>query len=230
MSAKRTVIRTTTGSLMRKALAAVLLSSLALLVSPAPAFAHAELESSSPRNGSQLTATPKNITLTFGEDIALTAAQILDQSGNEIPAEAAASGSRLKFIPKQPLPNGRYAVGWRLTSADGHVLAGAISFTVNIANLPGKATSLVLKPAVAARVSASLVGARTITFASKAKSGEVLLTNAALPGPITWRITGNGKLAKASGVIPFAGTWNIEVSLFAGALDFVVAKGTHTFR
>ncbi len=215
---------------MRKALVAVLLGSLALLVSPTPAFAHAELESSSPRNGSQLTVAPKTITLTFGEEIALAAAQILDQSGNQVPARAAASGQRLTLIPEDPLPSGRYAVGWQVTSADGHAVAGAISFTIAIANPPGKATTLVLKPAVAARVSAALVGARTITFASKAKSGEVLLTNAALPGPITWRITGNGKLAKASGVIPFAGTWAIEASLFAGALDFVVAKGTQTFK
>jgi methionine-rich copper-binding protein CopC len=215
---------------MRKALVAVLLGSLALLVSPTPAFAHAELVTSSPRNGSQLLLAPRNITLTFGEDVALDTAQILDQSAVVVPATAVLSGSRLTVTPSEKLANGRYAVSWQVTSEDGHVVAGAIAFTIKVANPPGQPTTLALLPAIKARISSPQVGARTITFASKAKSGEVLLTNDALPGPITWRVTGNGKLAKASGVIPFAGTWAIEASLFAGALDFVVAKGTQTFR
>ncbi len=215
---------------MRKALAAVLLGSLALLVSPTPAFAHAELVTSSPRNGSQLLVVPKNITLNFGENVSLVKAQILDQTGATVPSTASLAGSHLTVTPNWSLPNGRYSVSWQVTSDDDHTVAGAIAFTVKIGNPRGKPTALALIPAVKAHVSAAAVGARTITFVSKAKSGEVLLTNDALPGPITWRVTGDGKIARASGVIPIAGVWTIEASLFAGAIDFLVAKGTQTFQ
>ena len=119
---------------MRKALAAVLLGSLALLVSPTPAFAPAELVTSSPRNGSQLLVVPKTITLNFGENVSLVKAQILDQTGATVPSTASLAGSHLTVTPNWSLPNGRYSVSWQVTSDDDHTVAGAIAFTVKIGN------------------------------------------------------------------------------------------------
>ena len=214
---------------MRRALVAVLLGSLALLVSPTPAFAHAEMTSSTPRNGAQLTSAPKSIIITFGEAVELETAAIVDRNGVVLPSQSVISGARLTVTPKSALAKGMFAVTWQVLSDDGHHVAGAISFTVATANTAGKPASLSLTPAVKAQISAPFVGYRTITFTSTAKSGEVLLSSPTLPGPITWQVTGNGRLAKASGVVPFPGSWGIEASLLSGQTDFVVVKGSQSF-
>jgi hypothetical protein len=111
-----------------------MLAAFALLVGVSPAGAHAELESSDPRDGSVLTSAPAAISFTFGE-------QILSE-GNAVTLTDVAAGTRLEVGPvevdgdtvsvawPQSSAAGEFRAAYRVVSADGHPIDGTISFTV----------------------------------------------------------------------------------------------------
>src|SRR6266849_6197072 len=108
-----------------------LLSGLALVAFGVTANAHAHLQKSSPADNSTITASPSNLVLIFSEAARLTALSI--QKGEEpkqnlkpLPTTAAQQVS----IPLPPLTPGTYSVSWRVVSDDGHVMAGALHFTL----------------------------------------------------------------------------------------------------
>ena len=108
-----------------------LLSGLALVAIGATANAHAHLQKSSPADNSVITTSPSNLVLNFSEAARLTALSI--QKGEEpkqdlkpLPTTAA----RQVSIPLPPLTPGTYSVNWRVVSDDGHVMGGALHFTL----------------------------------------------------------------------------------------------------
>lgn len=105
--------------------------------SPSVALAHAGLESSTPAASSVLETSPPLIVLDFDEaiDVPLTSIELFDASSQQItlgaPSDGAndADGSVVQsMVPA--LDDGTYAVVWRISSADGHVVTGAFSFQV----------------------------------------------------------------------------------------------------
>src|ERR1700737_3175617 len=108
-----------------------LLSSLVLVAFAVTAGAHAHLQKSSPADGSVVTTSPSNLVLNLSEPARLTALSI--QKGSEpkqdlkpLPTTAAQQIS----VPLPPLTPGTYLVSWRVLSDDGHVMAGALHFTL----------------------------------------------------------------------------------------------------
>ena len=108
-----------------------LLSGLALVAIGATANAHAHLQKSSPADNSVITTSPSNLVLNFSEAARLTALSI--QKGEEpkqdlkpLPTTAAQQVS----VPLPPLTPGTYSVNWRVVSDDGHVMGGALHFTL----------------------------------------------------------------------------------------------------
>jgi methionine-rich copper-binding protein CopC len=108
-----------------------LLSGLALVAFGVTANAHAHLQKSSPADNSTVTTSPSNLVLNFSEAARLTALSI--QKGEEpkqdlkpLPTAAAQQVS----IPLPPLTPGTYSVSWRVVSDDGHVMGGALHFTL----------------------------------------------------------------------------------------------------
>src|SRR6266852_7011174 len=108
-----------------------LLSGLALITIAVTASAHAHLQKSSPADGSVITTSPANLVLNFSEAARLTALSI--QKGSEpeqklkpLPTTAAQQIS----VPLPPLTPGTYSVNWRVVSDDGHVMSGALHFTL----------------------------------------------------------------------------------------------------
>jgi copper resistance protein C len=104
---------------------------LALATYGVTAGAHAHLQQSSPADNGVITASPSNLVLNFSESARLTALSI--QKGSE-------SAQNLKPLPTTaaqrisvPLPRlapGAYSVKWRVLSDDGHVMSGALHFTL----------------------------------------------------------------------------------------------------
>ena len=47
-----------------------------------------------------------------------------------------------------------------------------------------------------------------------------------MPEPIIWTITGNGTTAKASGVLPLAGTWRMSAMLVTSSSEMVMPTGS----
>jgi methionine-rich copper-binding protein CopC len=103
-------------------------SALFLLV--ATAHAHAHLTAAVPADGSAGKA-PEQIVLTFSEAARITAMS-LQREGEEprkltpLPAEMAARIT----VPLPKLLPGKYTLSWRVVGDDGHVVPGALHFTV----------------------------------------------------------------------------------------------------
>jgi methionine-rich copper-binding protein CopC len=107
-------------------------SGLALLMSAVTAGAHAHLHSAIPADGSVITSAPSNIVLNFSEPARLTVAWLRKDSEPKrklepLPTQPAQQVS----IPVPHLTPGRYEVDWRVLSDDGHVMAGALHFTLS---------------------------------------------------------------------------------------------------
>lgn len=102
----------------------------ALLLLVAVVHAHAHLTAAVPAEGS-VGKAPEHIVLTFSEAARLTMMTLQREGGEPrkltpLPAEMA---TRLT-IPLPELSPGRYTVSWRVVSDDGHVVPGALHFTV----------------------------------------------------------------------------------------------------
>lgn len=217
---------------MRRALGAALLGSLIIMVSPAAAHAHADVTSSNPRNGAQLAVAPATITITFGEPVTLDAQRpaVVNSAGVTLPSTATLSGTRMILTPSRALSRGNYAVTWHVISDDGHPVAGAISFTVGKPGPRGTKVALTTTPAIGTVLSGRRTGPLTVTFAHAATSGEVEWTNPALPEPLTWAVTGSGRSATATGVLPVAGTWTMTADLVGKDYAIVVLKASVVIR
>lgn len=102
-----------------------------LLVQSAPAaLAHAEMRGSSPAPNAILTTLPERVTLEFGEDVAVLALAWRLPDGRRAEAAADAASGTLFISPPPQAGKGSYALTWRVTSADGHPVSGALVFSL----------------------------------------------------------------------------------------------------
>lgn len=110
-------------------------------------FAHAELLSSSPQQGQELTSPPKAISAQFSETLApgLIQMDLYNEKAEKIPLLPP------KISPGKPeqmevsvptLPQGTYSVVWQVVSADGHTVKGIFSFSVGRGGTPVKSPVL----------------------------------------------------------------------------------------
>ena len=110
---------------------------LALLASPAAAWAHAALQSASPAADSINAVAPERIELMFNEPVQVLGLRLIDVAGQDhSPATVpeVRDGQVLWPLP-DPLPDGRYLVSWRISSLDGHIIGGTFTFAVGTASI-----------------------------------------------------------------------------------------------
>jgi copper resistance protein C len=130
-------------SVLRTA-AVTLLAGLALLLGAGPAFAHTRLLSSDPADGASLDAGPQRVSLTFNESVSadFTQLTVVGPDGGRYETGAVSADGGTVSIGVQPLgPAGRYEVGYRVVSADGHPVTGSLAFTLTTAG-PGKGAAI----------------------------------------------------------------------------------------
>ncbi len=123
--------------------AAALLAGVVLALAPAaPAAAHASLLETDPAEGQVLAESPGEARLTFDETVSVSAdgVQVFDAQGESVTSEAATRDEVLTVDLPDTLAEGTYVVSWRVVSADGHPVAGALTFSV------GKPSAVVKKP------------------------------------------------------------------------------------
>jgi methionine-rich copper-binding protein CopC len=108
-----------------------LVSGFALVAFGVTVNAHAHLQKSSPADNSTITISPSNLVLNFSEAARLTAISIQkdDESQQTLKPLPIIAAQQIS-IPLPPLTPGSYAVSWRVVSDDGHVMAGALHFTL----------------------------------------------------------------------------------------------------
>lgn len=103
----------------------------ALVATASPASAHAKLESSSPVDGSTLTATPPEIMLRFNEPIkdGLNEVSVTSGSTDVADGEVQVEGEAVYQPVKLEMEPGEYEVKYKVVSDDGHPVSGTVSFT-----------------------------------------------------------------------------------------------------
>lgn len=110
---------------------AALFGAVVSLAAP-EAAAHAVLMQANPAANQQLDAAPKELELTFNENVGPVFFKVLDSAGKETgkPGELRIDGNSL-FLPLgETLPNGTYIVTYRVISADTHPVGGSFAFAI----------------------------------------------------------------------------------------------------
>lgn len=139
--------------------------------------AHASFVSANPMDKQVLTSAPDAVTMTFTENLASSPGSFISVSVNGDSAATggstvSASNTKSMSLPLKPgLPNGKYSVFWKTTSADdGGVTFGRFSFFVgqpdatDLANTA--AASAIAVPDAATDLALSAGGTLTVKLAA----------------------------------------------------------------
>jgi methionine-rich copper-binding protein CopC len=100
------------------------------------AYAHPEFQSADPTPGAATTTSPKQIRITFNENVIpkMSGVEVKDQTGRIISTGTAATdpaNKKLLVVPvNEQLPPGDYKVEWHAVSDDTHRVKGSFSFSV----------------------------------------------------------------------------------------------------
>jgi copper transport protein len=97
------------------------------------AFAHASLVATEPRDGSMVAQAPKTVRLRFNEPVTPAVIRVIDAEGR-IRDDAAvhAADQTIEITLPPGLPAGTQVISYRVISADGHPVAGAMMFSVGM--------------------------------------------------------------------------------------------------
>lgn len=110
---------------------ATLLSVLCLATG---ASAHATLVSAEPGDGSILAQAPQTVQLRFNEAVTPVVVSVIDAAGKtRDDATARVAGDTIVITLPDNLPRGTHVVSYRVTSEDGHPVAGSLVFSIGAA-------------------------------------------------------------------------------------------------
>jgi methionine-rich copper-binding protein CopC len=157
-----------TMSLVRIALS-LLGAVLVVFVTATPAFAHTELKNSEPTEGSSLSTTPTQVSLTFEEAVTLPAEPISvtgpDGSSWTV-GPASIAGASVTAPVEATGPAGQYTLRYTVIADDGDEVTGAVRFTMSTAATPSATPSATATEAQAVVTAAAPVAAVAPTAAA----------------------------------------------------------------
>jgi copper transport protein len=109
------------------------LIALVALALPAQAFAHANLDATSPKYRQRLQTAPRAVVLHFDQAVKAepNAVVVKNQYGKSLSGTSRADG-QVVSVPLRALPRGPYTVRWHVLSEDGHVVSGVFTFGVRV--------------------------------------------------------------------------------------------------
>jgi methionine-rich copper-binding protein CopC len=116
---------------MKRLFLALVAASLPI-ASAAPALAHTAVRETSIADNATLSVAPATFTVTFSAATGLASVTLTNATGSEIVLDYMPSRTRSAAftIPLPALAPGAYTISWRAMSGDGHVMPGAVHFTV----------------------------------------------------------------------------------------------------
>lgn len=121
----------------------LVLAALIVLAPAAPAFAHAALVMAEPADGAVVARPPAALTLTFNEPVAPLVIRLMGPSGEPIALGGVVAENATVSIPLPPgLAAGTHVLSWRVVSADGHPVGGAVIFSIGAPSAQPVAESL----------------------------------------------------------------------------------------
>jgi len=224
---------------------AALLAPLVLLAAMAagPAWAHAQLLAASPADGALLAAAPARVELDFNEPVSPLATRLVapDGTATDLLAQTAGGASVGVALPALAA-EGTYVLSYRVVSADGHPIGGALVFSV------GAVTGAAPVPTTDPAAMAALWLGKALLFAclffgiggaafqalaplpAAARRPALALTLAGLVvAPATLALQGLDALALPLAALPSPAAWaaglatSYGLTVGAATLGFVVA-------
>ena len=138
----------------RSPLAALAATAAALLVlvfgTAAPALAHDALKSSSPAKDAEVKSLDE-VRLEFTAGVRLPFVIVRGPGGAELQSgKPEVDGKVVTQAVKEPVPDGKYTIAYRVVSSDGHPIEGEIPFKVKGAQTPSPSASSGAAPATSA--------------------------------------------------------------------------------
>lgn len=118
---------------MRNVLRCIPLAVATVLLS---GMVHNHLVKSFPTNGERLAAAPKEVRLWFNErpEVSFTSVTLMQADSTKIATiRAVATDDSMAVVAPltTPLRPGKYLVGWRTASSDGHAIRGMFEFSIS---------------------------------------------------------------------------------------------------
>ena len=154
----------------------------ALCCAPSAAFAHAELEGTSPARDATVHTQPPVVSFRFNESVEgnFGAVRVFDSRGNRVDSGDAfhpnGTGSLMGVHLKPHLPAGTYTATYRVVSADGHIVSSGFNFSIGHPGAPGQAVSrLIGGSGTAASTEVAFGVARGLQYAAIAVGVGALL-------------------------------------------------------
>ncbi|MGA8258505.1 MAG: copper resistance protein CopC, partial [Nocardioides sp.] len=149
----------------------------------APASAHATLLSSDPTEGAVLPEAPDVVTFVFDEPVSLppNGVQVFDSAGSPVEADGSSRDTVITADLPDSLDDGSYVVVWRAISADGHPIAGSLTFAI------GAPSAVVAAPRLP---DVDPAGVRTVLSITQGLGYLGLLVAVGLVFFITWTARG----------------------------------------
>ncbi|MGI9584154.1 MAG: copper resistance CopC family protein, partial [Acidimicrobiia bacterium] len=120
-------------SVVRRLSQVLVLCAILVSLGAAPALGHADLVSTDPADGQELSTPPEAIELVFTAAVEPigTGVNIFGDDGGVVDATTSQpDGNRIVLTPVLPLANGGYTVDWTVASADSHIISGVFTFSV----------------------------------------------------------------------------------------------------
>jgi copper transport protein len=149
---------------------ALLIACLAALALPGAAWAHAQLEGTTPARGAQLDRAPAAVAFRFSEDVTAGAGsvRVFDGTGKEVQqGSPETDGKRVRVQLPGDLPDGGYTATYRVISADSHPVSGGFSFTVGTGGPGAQSVDKLLQASASGPVTATALGvARGVQYAA----------------------------------------------------------------
>ena len=204
----------------------LLIPLLALLLLPAAAAGHASLRSATPAANATLQTSPTSLRLVFSEHVNGSGDALVAVSADGVRVSGAATiTGGVLTASLSALRPGRYAYSYTVESLDGHVITGSVAFAVRTRTRAATPTSVMLNDR-RVRLSGARVGQRTLRFWAGVREGTVRWTSPLLAAPFVWTI----RDGNASGLLPFAGDYALEVRARTSLFHETIATGTTTIQ
>ena len=117
---------------MKRTLRVLLLAGLLVIITAAPASAHARLVSTDPAEDAVVATRPDAVRLTFDQAVQTVAEGVTLFSADRAPRPL--TGTAVGATVQIPLPDdlapGTYLIGWRVRSEDSHPISGVLEFSI----------------------------------------------------------------------------------------------------
>lgn len=108
---------------------------VATLAVAAPALAHVEVKSTSPKKGTTAKGTVRAVTITFTGPLITGKLTVFGPNGRQASVDAGGrdprNTSRLVTEMRSGLKRGTYTAKWRIRADDGHSESGSFTFRVS---------------------------------------------------------------------------------------------------